>query len=80
VGGSSKRLFTKSASAGSIVAPDPAAGDPTVSERSDARGDTILPGQSRWYLVFYRDPVVRGGCPSTRTFDATQTRQATWSP
>jgi Tol biopolymer transport system component len=77
-GGSLKRLFVKTAAAGSITAPDPGAGDPTVSARSAAKGDVIRPGQTRWYLVFYRDPIVLGGCPVDFTFNATQTGQVTW--
>ncbi len=80
VGGTLKRLFTKTAVLGSITAPDFAAGDPTVSARSAAKGDPISAGTSRWYLVFYRDPTVLGGCPSGSTFNATQTGQVVWSP
>ncbi len=80
VGGTLKRLFVKAASGGSITAPDFGAGDPSVSVRSAARGDVIGAGQSRFYLVYYRDPVVLGGCPANRTFNATQTGQVSWSP
>jgi Tol biopolymer transport system component len=81
VGGTLKRLFTKTASGGSITAPEfyPFIGDPTVSARSAAKGDPISPGQSRWYLVFYRDPIVLGGCPATSTFNATQTGRIDWA-
>jgi hypothetical protein len=75
-----KRLYTKTAVAGSILAPDFGAGDPTVSARSAALGDTILAGQSRRYLVYYRDPIVLGGCPASSTFNATQTVSITWWP
>jgi hypothetical protein len=64
---------------GSILAPDFAAGDPPVSVRSAQRGDTILPGESRWYTAYYRDPVVLGGCPASSTFNATQTGRVDWS-
>ncbi|HEV8114076.1 MAG TPA: calcium-binding protein [Planctomycetota bacterium] len=80
VGGTTKRLFTKTASGGRITAPDLGAGDPTVSARSAALGDVIQPGRSRWYLVYYRDPIVLGGCPASSTFNATQTGQITWWP
>jgi Tol biopolymer transport system component len=80
VGGTLKRLFTKTAVAGSITAPDFGSGDPTVSARSAAKGDVIQAGQSRWYLVYYRDSVVLGGCPASSTFNATQTGQVTWWP
>ena len=79
VGGSLKRLFVKSAIAGSITAPEFSASDPTVSARSAALGDVIQPGQSRWYLVYYRDPTVLGGCPASSTFNATQTGRIDWS-
>jgi Tol biopolymer transport system component len=78
VGGTLKRLFTKIASTGSITAPNPGAGDPSVSARSAAKGDPIQPGQSRWYLVYYRDPTVLGGCPALSTFNATQTGAVNW--
>ena len=80
VGGTLKRLFTKSASGGSMLAPNFVAGDPTISARSAAKGNPISPGQSRWYLVFYRDPIVLGGCPAASTFNATQTGEIVWSP
>jgi hypothetical protein len=80
VAGSLKRLFTKTSSGGSITAPNFAAGDPTVSARSATKGDVIQSGQSRWYLVYYRDPTVLGGCPATSTFNATQTGEIVWSP
>ena len=80
VGGALLRLFTKTASGGSITVPDYSGGDPTVSARSAAKGNPISAGQSRWYLVFYRDPIVLGGCSSASTFNATQTGLVTWSP
>jgi hypothetical protein len=80
VAGTLKRLFTKTASGGSITAPDWSVFDPTVSSRSAAKGDVIQAGQSRWYLVYYRDPTVLGGCPATSTFNATQTGRVTWWP
>jgi hypothetical protein len=63
VGGALKRLYTKTASGGSITAPNFGAGDSQVSVRSAALGDPIPAGGTRWYLVYYRDPVVLGGCP-----------------
>ncbi len=80
VGGALSRLFTKSATAGGITVPDFAAGDPPVSVRSTALGDTIQAGESRWYLVLYRDANVLGGCPATSYFNTTQTGQVTWGP
>jgi Tol biopolymer transport system component len=74
-----KRLYTKTAVGGSITAPDFGAGDPTVSARSAVLGDTIQAGQVRYYLVYYRDPILLGGCPASSTFNATQTGQVAWS-
>ena len=74
------RLFTKIASGGAVTAPDFAEGDRSVSARSSRLGDPIAPGESRWYHVLYRDPVVLGNCPAARTFNATQTLEVAWSP
>jgi Tol biopolymer transport system component len=79
-GGALKRLYLKSAAGGSITAPDLAAGDLSVSSRSALLGDPIQPGQSRYYLVFYRDPNVLGGCGAMSTFNATQTGRVSWLP
>jgi hypothetical protein len=80
VGGELKRLFTKTAVSGAIRAPDFGAGDISVSERSASRGDVIPAGATRWYLVYYRDPTVLGGCPASSTFNASQGGSITWSP
>lgn len=76
VAGNLKRLYTKNASAGSIVAPGP--GDASVSARSSALGDAIAAGSHRYYLVYYRDPVVLGACASNLTFNATQSLDVLW--
>ncbi len=79
LGGRMLRLYTKAAVGGAIEAPDFDAGDPPVSVRSAQKGDTISGGQSRWYAVYYRDPVVIGGCPPERTFNATQAGEIAWT-
>jgi len=73
-------LFQQTAVGGGISIPNFAAGDSTISARSASVGDVIQPGQSRWYLVYYRDRNVLGGCPSSSTFNTTQTGQVTWWP
>ena len=78
--GTLKRLYVKVAASGSILAPDFNAGDPTVSARSNSLGDPILPGDTRYYLVYYRDPIVMGPCPASSTFNSTQTGAVTWWP
>jgi hypothetical protein len=58
----------------------PGPSDPKISARSAAKGDVIHPAEKRWYLVYYRDPILLGGCPSSRTFNTTQTGEVTWMP
>jgi len=76
VGGTLKRLYTKTASAGTAIAPS--GGDPSVHVRSQALGDVINPGQNRYYMVYYRDPTVLGGCSASSTFNGTQTAAVSW--
>ena len=78
VAGTLKRLYVKPASGGSIQAPAP--GDPSVSARSAALGDTLAAGMQREYMVYYRDPFVLGGCPASSTFNATSSGSLVWLP
>ena len=71
-----KRLYVKPASGGSITAP--VGGDLSVSAQSAALGDTIPAGAHRYSQVYYRDPVVLGGCPASSTFNATQALDLLW--
>jgi hypothetical protein len=80
VGGSLTRMYTKTAVNGSITVPALSAGDPTVSARSASLGLPIQPGQPYYYLVYYRDPIVLGGCLPSSTFNATQSASSTWWP
>jgi hypothetical protein len=77
VAGSLKRLYVKTAVAGSISAPQ--ATDLHVHSRSAELGDPISPGTHRYYGVYYRDPNVLGGCPSSSTFNITQQLDVLWS-
>ena len=78
VAGSLKRLYVKSpGGTGGITAP--AGADPTVSARSAALGDTITAGSHRYYMAYYRDPIVLGGCPATSSFNATPGIDVTWN-
>jgi hypothetical protein len=78
IGGSLKRLYVKTAVGGAIMAPAP--GDPSVSTRSASLGDPIPSGGTRFYTVYYRDPVVLGGCPPSSTFNSTQGGRIVWAP
>jgi hypothetical protein len=72
-GGSLLRLYSKNASGGIVLAPGP--GDPTVSARSAALGDTIPLGATRIYQVYYRDPNLVF-CPSG--FNASNAVAVVW--
>jgi len=78
VGGGLYRLYTSSASAGTLTLPSIPAGDPPITVRSSLLGDPIAPGQSRYYLVYYRDSTVLGGCPAISTFNATVSGAISW--
>jgi hypothetical protein len=53
-GGHLFRLFTTNAVNGTAAVPGQ--GDPTISARSSAMGDPLMPGSIRLYQVYYRDP------------------------
>jgi hypothetical protein len=78
VGGSLKRLYVHNATGGTVSAPIGA--DLSVSARSAALGHSIAAGETLYYMVYYRDPIVLGGCPSTSTFNATQGLAVPWAP
>jgi hypothetical protein len=61
IGGTFKRLYAKHASSGTVIAPG--AGDPSITARSAALGDTISAGSTRVYQVYYRDPS-QANCPT----------------
>ena len=61
VNGMLKRLYTHNASGGIVSAPVGA--DLSITARSAALGDTISPGEMRYYQVYYRDPNL-AFCPS----------------
>ena len=68
-----KRLYTKTADTGSITAP--AIGDASVKTRSASVGDTILPGSTRYYQVYYRDSNVVFCAPG---FNVTNAAKINW--
>jgi hypothetical protein len=76
--GNLKRLYLHSASGGNVTAPS--GSDAPVSARSSALGDPIPAGATRQYMMYYRDPIVLGGCPSSSTFNATQGQSILWQP
>jgi hypothetical protein len=76
-GGLLKRLYLESASGGSADAPG--AGDPSITSRSASLGDTILPGQSRWYQAYYRDSSATFcPAPTGNTYNISNAVQVNW--
>ncbi|MBK7643851.1 MAG: hypothetical protein IPJ19_12535 [Planctomycetes bacterium] len=53
LGGQLRRLYLKSATSGTAQAPEP--GDLSITQRSAALGDPLLPGAVRYYQAWYRD-------------------------
>lgn len=52
-----------------------------LSTQSAAKGDVIPAGGVRYYLSYYRDPVVQGNCtPLVDTFNASQGVSVLWAP
>jgi hypothetical protein len=76
--GSLKRLYSANAVGGSITVPT--GSQPSVSAQSALKGDTILPGESRAYIVYYRDNVVPGVCSPLSNYNSTQTGKIVWEP
>jgi len=78
VNGNLKRLYTKSAVAGTATAPQP--GDPSISARSAALGDTITMGTARYYYAYYRDPSATF-CPEPTgdTFNSSSSLGCVWT-
>ncbi len=74
-----KRLFFHQAVAGTVTLPNFGLGDLDIPTRSAALGNTINPGENRWYQVYYRDGTVLGGCPSTLQFNVSNGWQVTWN-
>ena len=80
VGGMLARLYTKSASAGSVTVPNVGAGDASISVKSAQRGLQIQPGVPSYFFVAYRDPGTIGSCPASSTLNATTASQVVWWP
>lgn len=76
-GGHAKRMYVRSASGGSFSVPG--AGDPSLSARSAALGNPILPGTIRMYQTYYRDPS-SAFCPDPPggTFNASSGVRVRW--
>jgi hypothetical protein len=79
VGGSLKRLYIKTATAGVVTAP--LASDLRITTRSAALGDPILAGYVRQYQVYYRDSSPTFcPMPSGSTFNISNGLKIVWGP
>lgn len=74
IGGNILRLYLQNAVAGSVKFPP--GGGLSISARSAVLGDSIPPGATRHYQVYYRDPPP-AHCPSA-TFNITNGISAVW--
>jgi hypothetical protein len=72
VGGTLLRLYVHNAVNGTVSAPQ--GGDPSVKTRSATLGDPILPGATRYYQCYYRDPHGVTGA----NFNVTNAMSITW--
>jgi hypothetical protein len=77
VGGSLLRLYVHNAVGGTVFAPNMMLGDPPVSVRSAMLGDPLVPGDIRYYQVYYRDPA--NFC-TVATFNVGNAMQVAWAP
>jgi hypothetical protein len=76
-GGILKRLYTGGASGGAISRPG--MGDLSITARSAALGDTIPPGERRYYQVYFRDANPSFcAAPAGNTFNITNALKVTW--
>ena len=58
----------------------PGYSDPHISARSAGLDDPDSARSHRYYGVYYRDPIVLGGCTSASTFNITQQFDILWFP
>jgi hypothetical protein len=77
-GGNLLRLYVVGAVGG--TASFPPVGNLSIAARSGALGDVLSAGVTRVYTSYYRDPIVLGGCASTRTFNSSNGGIVLWSP
>ncbi len=75
-GGTLKRLAVKTAVNGEVAFPG--SGDPSITARSAALGDTIAPSTPRFYQVYYRDPVTAFCGGATTTFNISNAVRVDW--
>jgi Regulator of chromosome condensation (RCC1) repeat len=78
-GGTLKRLYSKNAVNGVVVVPE--GGEPSISQQSQALGDTITQGTMRIYQVYYRDPDPSFcAAPFGNTFNISSAVSVLWKP
>src|SRR5262249_49701509 len=75
-GGSLLRLFTKTAVAGVVSAPE--GGDPALSARSATLGQPIGIGSTRYYQVYYRDGSATFCPPPNATWNVSSALSVLW--
>ena len=77
VGGIVKRLYSRRAVNGTFTAP--MSYEPSVTARSAAAGDPLVPGATRYYQVYQRDPVASFCAPPAGdAFNVSNGYRITW--
>ena len=79
VGGTLRRLFFETSDNNGAISAPGIGETVTISQRSAQRGDPLSPGDVRYYMVYYRDPIVLGACPPFATFNDSVAAQMNWS-
>lgn len=76
-GGAQKRLYTTTTQGGAALVPS--ATQPSISARSAALGDVLLPGSVRVYQAWYRDPNVSYcAAPAGGAFNLSNAVRVVW--
>ncbi len=80
VGTNLKRLYMHNAASGSTTITMPQGADLDVHSQSAAKGDLIpgSAGSTRSYMMYYRDPIVLGGCSMGLTWNDSNTQSVVW--
>jgi hypothetical protein len=80
VGTTLKRLYMHNAASGSTTITMPQGADLDVHSQSAAKGDLIpgSAGSTRSYMMYYRDPIVLGGCSMGLTWNDSNTQSVVW--
>ncbi|MFN0007255.1 MAG: hypothetical protein ACKVXR_05055, partial [Planctomycetota bacterium] len=80
LGGAIIRLYTRNAVGGQISAPQVGDTPKNISGRSASLGNPIFAGQTRYYMVYYRDAAPSFACPGpgSSLFNTSSAKRIQW--